>query len=52
MMYAMTFHEARLIAPTPYPTDNVVVHAVLSLSVLVLIALPEPTGAAGKSKHN
>ena len=49
MMYAMTFHEARLIAPTPYPTANVVIHAVLSLSVLVLIALPEPKRAAGKS---
>ena len=51
MMYAMTFHEARIIAPTPYPTGNVVIHAVLSLSVLLLIALPEPAGA-GKSKRS
>ena len=51
-LFNLGAREARLIAPTPYPTDNVVIHAVLSLRVLVLIALPEPKGAAGKSKRN
>ena len=45
MMYALTYHEARLIAPTPYPTENVVIHSIVSIGMLLLIALPEPQAA-------
>ena len=45
LMYALTYHEARLIAPTPYPVENIVIHSIISIGMLLLIALPEPQAA-------
>lgn len=51
LMYAMTYQEARLLAPLSYPIENVVIHAILGLSVLALIALPD-VEVSGKSKRS
>ena len=51
-LYAMTYHEARLIAPIPYPTTNIIIHAIISLGFLLLLTLPEPHHSGSSNNNN
>ena len=51
-LYAMTYHEARLIAPIPYPTVNIIIHAIISLGFLLLLTLPEPHHSGSSNNNN
>ena len=52
MMWNMTYHEARLIEPTPYPPENIAIHALMSLGMLLLVALPAPKKYVFKEAKN